>query len=108
MTQAFHVKYDDLFQLRQILTDFEDFIQLLFVLADVELGLAVSHNVFHLLRGIRSIDAHADAAGALGPQIAVQPLRIVFTDDGHPIAFLHAELMKGQGHILGFLAILVP
>ena len=99
LAQALHVEHDDLLQVRRALAHGQDLVELLLVLHEQELGLAVVDEILDLGGRVGRIDAGGDAGRAQHAEVAEQPLLVVVGEDGHRVAGLEPE--RHQPHADG-------
>ncbi len=108
LAQAFHVEHDDLLQVRRALAHGQDLVELLLVLDEQELGLAVVDQIFDLRRRVGRIDAGGNAGGAQHGEVAEQPFLVVVGQDGDAIARLQPERNQPHADGAGVGAVLAP
>jgi hypothetical protein len=106
--QALHVEDDDLPQARRALAHGQDLVELLLVLHEQVLGVAVVDEILELRRRIRGIDTGGDPGGAQHAQIAEQPLLVVLRQDGGALSRLQPERDEARADDLRRLAVLPP
>ena len=108
VAQALHVEHDDLPQARRALAHGQDLVELLLVLHEQVLGVAVVDEILDLRRRVGRIDAGGDAGRAQHAKIAEQPLLVVVGQDGGALARLQPERDQARADGLGRLAVLRP
>ena len=106
--QALHVEHDDLPQAGRALAHGQDLVELLLVLHEQVLGVAVVDQILDLRRRIGRIDAGRDARRAQHAEIAEQPFLVVVGEDGGALARLQPERDEPRADRLGRLAVLAP
>ena len=90
-----HIKHDDLAQPRQLIADFEHFVQLLVVFHEKDDGVRVFTEVLNLCGGVRWIDPTRDAPAGQDRQIRKDPLDDRIGQDGGPLAAPIAGALGG-------------
>ena len=83
---------DHLLELRQLVADLADLLQLLVVLDDHDLGVGVLEHVLALLGGVRLVDRDDDGADREGGEVEVGPLRAGVAENRDLVALLDAEV----------------
>ena len=86
LAQAFHVEHDDLLQMRRALAHGQDLVELLLVLHEQELGLAVVDQILDLRRRVGRVDAREMPAAHSTARSQNSPLLVVVGQDGDAIS----------------------
>ena len=102
------VHQDDRAQLRQLGADLEELGQLLGVVDDRDVGVAVLGDVVALLGRAGRVDADWNAARVDRRDVADQPLRTVEADQRHRFARLEAQRDQALGRQADLRAVLRP
>ena len=84
-------------QLRQLVRDLEQLVDLLLVLGEHQLGLGVVEQVGDLLAQRILVDAERHGARAVRSQLRPQPMGPIAADDRHHVAALDAPHQQAQG-----------
>ncbi len=90
-------------ELRQLVADGLNLLELLARGNDGRPRARVLQDVFRLRRRQRRIDRHRDAAGRQDPEVRHQPLGTALGDDGDAIALGHAERPQPQRRVPNLL-----
>ena len=90
-------------EVRQLLPDGPDLVQLFLVIHHDDVGPAVLRHVPHGVRAVGGVDAGAEAAGCDGGQRADVPLGRVEPDDVHSVVGLQAQLDERLGNSFNIL-----
>ena len=87
---------DHLLELRQLVADLADLLQLLVVLDDDDLGVGVLEHVLALLGGVGLVDRDDDGADRERGEVEVGPLGAGVAEDRDLVALLDAEVDQAE------------
>ena len=96
VVQPFAVEHDAFAHPRDATSDFQELVELLGIFDDQIPARGVLKQECHLLRAVGRIDAGDDTAHALDAEVRVDPLLVVFGEDGGDLAPLQPQCGESQ------------
>ena len=106
--QAGPVEDKDTLDIRQLVLDLEELVELLFILGKQEPAIGVCQRMFDLPRLVGRIDAVNDTAGEHGANIRPQPLAAVLALDRDDVAAFETERQQAPCNLAGALSVVGP